>query len=461
MESLLLEIFNEQKRFYQTNQTLSVTYRLKQLRQLQLFLTECEADLLQALAKDLGKSSTESYLSEIGILKHSLAYTIKNLTTWCKKKRVRTPLFLFPARSYTMASPYGNTLIISAYNYPVLLALDPLIGALAGGNVAIVGLSEQTSSVNRVLMTKCQKYFDKKVVYFYESNQKKNQLLLTQAFDKIFFTGSPRVGQLILEAASKKLIPVTLELGGKSPALVTESANLELAASRIVWGKFMNAGQTCVAPDYCLVDKRLAKEFQRLVQLKVSEFYGEYPEKSSAYGRLISIKKVNELGKLLHLDEKFICTGGQVHPEKRYVAPTILMAPLEQELATMSEEIFGPILPILVYDELKEAEAYLASQAAPLAFYPFSTDKNQIRHLLETLDFGGATVNDTVLHLANPKLPFGGVGQSGMGRYHGKYSFETFTHQKAVLERKNYLTLKVMHPPFSSWKERVVRLLLK
>ncbi|WEG73214.1 aldehyde dehydrogenase family protein [Vagococcus intermedius] len=458
---MLQEIFNEQKTFYQTNQTLPVTYRLKQLRQLQLFLTECEDELLLALNEDLGKSSTESYLSELGVLKHSLTYTIKKLATWCKKKRVSTPIFLFPARSYSVASPYGNTLIISAYNYPVLLALDPLIGALAGGNVAMVGLSEQTRAVNRVLMTKGQSYFDRHLVYFYESNQRQNQLLLTQAFDKIFFTGSPRVGRLILEAASDKLIPVTLELGGKSPALVTESADVELAASRIVWGKFLNVGQTCVAPDYCLVDKKIAKKFQTLVKLKISEFYGEEPAESSDYGRLISAEKVNQLGELLCLDAPFVCAGGELVPEKRYIEPTVLMAPIEQELATMSQELFGPILPILVYSELKEAEAYIASRTAPLAFYPFSNDKTEIRHLLETLNFGGATVNDTVLHLANPNLPFGGFGQSGMGRYHGKYSFETFTHEKAVLERKNYLTLKIMHPPFSNWKERLVRLLLK
>lgn len=455
------EIFEEQKQFFQTKQTLPLTYRLKQLHQLQLFLTDCESELLLALKEDLGKAMTESYLSEIGILKHSLAYTLKHVNTWAKKKRTKTPLFLFPAKSYTIASPYGNTLIIGAYNYPLLLTLDPLIGALAGGNVAMVGLSEQTPAVNRVLMSKGQSYFSKEQVYFYESNPQRNQALISHSFDKIFFTGSPRVGQLILEAASHTLTPVTLELGGKSPALVTESANLELAASRIVWGKFLNAGQTCVAPDYCLVDHQVATEFATLVKVKLKEFYGTLPEESADYGRLISTQKVRQLTELLQHDREFICSGGQAVLDKKYLEPTVLVAPLGQELATMSVEIFGPILPILVYQELDDAVAYIRKQAEPLAFYPFSTNKKECHYLLETISFGGATVNDTILHLANPHLPFGGVGKSGMGRYHGRYSFETFTHQKAILERKNYLAIPIMQPPFTTWKERLIRKVLK
>lgn len=451
------EIISAQRTFYRSQQTKSLDFRLSQLKQLERLLRDHEEALCVALKQDLGKPSSESYMTEIGLLYHKLSQAQKSLKRWSRPKKVATPLFLMPAKSYISPSPYGCTLILSACNYPLLLSLDPLIGAIAGGNVALVGLSEYTPHVNQVLFEAGPTYFSSDYLFFFESNKERNTLVLKERFDKLFFTGSTMVGQIVLEAASKHLTPVTLELGGKSPALVTRQADLNLAAERIIWGKLLNMGQTCIAPDYCLVDETVKDAFVELLETKIVALYGENSQLSPDYGRIVNQRHFNRLQAILDKDGKQVVFGGKSDKADLFIEPTIIQGKVTSELAAMKEELFGPILPVLSYQTIDEALSYIEGREAPLAFYPFSTDKSEIQQIINRLQFGGATINDTILHLSNSRLPFGGVGHSGMGHYHGRYSFETFTHQRSVLERTNYLPLKLMYAPYTKVKDKWVR----
>ncbi|WP_314065690.1 aldehyde dehydrogenase family protein [uncultured Vagococcus sp.] len=461
MEWDIKEIIEAQRLFFRSQQTKSVDFRLRQLKQLERLLKDHEEALIEALKQDLGKHSNESYMTEIGLLYHNLKEAQSSLKWWSRPKKVATPLFLMPAKSYITPSPYGSTLILSAYNYPLLLSLDPLIGAIAGGNVALVGLSEYTPHVNQVLFEVCPKYFSADYVSVFESNKERNTQILKERFDKIFFTGSTTVGQIVLEAASQHLTPVTLELGGKSPALVTGHADLNLAAERIIWGKLLNMGQTCIAPDYCLVDETMAEEFMSLLAHKITALYGENSQVSPDYGRIVNQRHFNRLQGILEKDASQIVLGGKIDKADLFIEPTIIQGTLASELGAMKEELFGPILPVLSYSRLDEALSYIEEREAPLAFYPFSNDKAEIQRIIDRTQFGGATINDTILHLSNSQLPFGGVGHSGMGHYHGRYSFECFTHQRSVLERKTYLPLKLMYAPYTKIKDKWIRRFLK
>lgn len=459
----LAQVVQEQRHFFESGETESLSYRLTQLTQLEKLLRSHEADLQAALVKDLGKAPLESYLTEIGLLYRSLAETKKNLKKWVKPQRKKTPLFLWPAKSYTLASSYGVTVIMSAYNYPLLLALDPLIGSLTGGNTAIVALSEDTPHVNQVLIAASKNYFKENYLYFYQGNRERNTELLKETVDYLFFTGSSAVGKVVLQAASQHLTPVTLELGGKSPALVTKNANVKTAAERIVWGKFLNAGQTCVAPDYCLVDQAVADEFIASLKVSIQELYGQETQQNPDYGRIVNQRHSQRLINLLTKDQSKIIWGGKSLLAENFIEPTLLKVDSHEspQLASMKEEIFGPILPILIYQKRAEAENLINSQPSPLAFYPFSENKAEITELVAGIQAGGCTVNDTVLHLSNSYLPFGGVGMSGMGSYHGKASFTTFTHQKAVLVRHSKLRLNLMFPPYTNQKAKIIRRFLK
>lgn len=461
----LLTVYQAQGDFFKTKETLDVSFRLKGLDQLEKLLRTNETKLLEALRQDLGKHPDESYLTELGLIYQSISLAKKNLTKWSKPQKVKTPLYLWPARSRIQAVPYGQTLIISPFNYPLLLSFDPLVGALAAGNVCLVALSEFTPKLNHVLLAVMGEYFPANYLYFFVSEPELNASLLQEKFAKIFFTGSPRVGKIVAQAASRHLTPITLELGGKSPALVTETAELPLAVERIVWGKFLNAGQTCVAPDYCLVPASQVEEFISLAKKKVNDFFGDVPESSADYGRIVSQHHLNRLEKLLIADEAYVLEKLDIDEENRYLGPTLLVTDLAAvtagQVETMKEEIFGPILPIISYDSLDEALNFITLQAPPLAFYPFSRDKKLVQRLLLEIPFGGATVNDTVLHLSNHHLPFGGMGESGMGSYHGKKSFTTFSHEKSILWRSYFLPLKIMQPPYNEFKAKLIKFFLK
>lgn len=461
MQDKLLTIIETQRRYFQTGKTRSYDSRIQALQQLKKMLKNNEPAILQALEVDLGKHPSESYLTEIGITYESINYMLKHLKSLMKPKRVKTPITLFPATSYIVTEPLGNSLILSAFNYPILLSFDPLIGALAGGNTAMVALSEYTPTINQLLIQMIADYFDPGLLSFFESSVENNTFVLANRFDKIFFTGSPKVGKIVYQAASQYLTPVTLELGGKSPALITESANLKHAATRIAWGKFINTGQTCVAPDYCLVPRKLLPTFVEEMKQAIKRLYGEMLEQNQDYGKIITLAAWHRLNKLIETDKEYIVSGGSLQIDTRFIEPTLMVAEDKSELASMNEEIFGPILPILPYDTLEEAINLIQSFEQPLAFYPFSSKKSEQKFLLDTLSYGGATVNDTILHLANIHLPFGGVGNSGMGHYHGVYSYEAFTHQKSVLKRQTWLSLSVMNAPYTKKKDNIIRKLLK
>ncbi|MFW8053279.1 aldehyde dehydrogenase family protein [Vagococcus fluvialis] len=450
-------IIEKQRQFYATGKTKALDYRIEQLKLLRKQVRRYEEELIDGLSQDLGKHRTESFMTEIGLVYRHLDEMIKKLPRWGGKQRVKTPLFLWPARSYTIQAPYGNVLILSPFNYPVLLTLDPLIGAIAGGNTAIVGMSEHTPATNYVLKVLIEEAFSKEYLFFVTSSKETNTELLDNAFNKIFFTGSTRVGKIVLKKAAEHLTPVTLELGGKSPVIISKYADLEVAVERIIWGKFVNAGQTCVAPDYCLIDESVKDEFMQLLKKRLLTFYTDTPEDSRDYGRIINESSMSRLIKQLEYDQLFIFQGGHYNYAEKYIEPTILLAELSDDLLSMKEEIFGPILPILSYQELEEAILFIEQKGKPLAFYPFSSNKEELEMLLDRLDYGGATVNDTLLHLSNENLPFGGVGESGMGSYHGKKSLESFTYTKSILKRSTIFRFPIMFPPFTKEKDNTIR----
>ena len=450
-------IIEKQRQFYATGKTKALDYRIEQLKLLKKQVRRYEEELIDGLSQDLGKHRTESFMTEIGLVYRHLDEMIKKLPRWGGKQRVKTPLFLWPARSYTIQAPYGNVLILSPFNYPVLLTLDPLIGAIAGGNTAIVGMSEHTPATNYVLKVLIEEAFSKEYLFFVTSSKETNTELLDNAFNKIFFTGSTRVGKIVLKKAAEHLTPVTLELGGKSPVIISKYADLEVAVERIIWGKFVNAGQTCVAPDYCLIDESVKDEFMQLLKKRLLTFYTDTPEDSRDYGRIINESSMSRLIKQLEYDQLFIFQGGHYNYAEKYIEPTILLAELSDDLLSMKEEIFGPILPILSYQELEEAILFIEQKGKPLAFYPFSSNKEELEMLLDRLDYGGATVNDTLLHLSNENLPFGGVGESGMGSYHGKKSLESFTYTKSILKRSTIFRFPIMFPPFTKEKDNTIR----
>ncbi|QIL46100.1 aldehyde dehydrogenase family protein [Vagococcus coleopterorum] len=457
----LSTVYKNQKKYFETGETLVVSNRLDQLRLLDTMLRDNEEILLSSLTLDLGKAPEESYLSELGLVYQSLQLTLKKTQKWSQRQRKKTPLYLWPGKSWTQAMPYGQTLIINAFNYPLLLSLDPLVGAVSAGNVAMVALSERTPNFNAVLTKLSQQYLNSNWIYFYEGNKERNQLLLTERFDKIFFTGSATVGKSILKAASQHLTPVTLELGGKSPALITQTADIKRAAQRVAWGKFLNVGQTCVAPDYCLVPKESVELFKSELIKETEKMYGKNPFSSEDYGRLVNSQTVERLARLIEEDNSFVVYGGEVKASEKYIGPTVIQAEITQPLASMKEELFGPILPVMTYETLEEALDFIRSGESPLAFYPFVGERSEESLLLNAVQFGGATINDTILHLANHHLPFGGVGQSGMGSYHGIQSFKEFSHEKAVLKRQPKFILPIMSAPYSKRKDSLIRKFLK
>ena len=450
-----------QKQFFETGRTRDLAFRICQLQLLADAMRKNETVLEEALKKDLGKSAFESYATEIGFVLADIRYTIQNLQKWSAPKRVRTPLYLFPGKSKIQKEPYGSVLILGPYNYPVQLLAEPLVGAIAAGNCAVLKPSELTPHVSKAMYQIVHSTFKEEYIACVEGGVEVNQELLSQKFDYIFFTGSERVGRIVMKAAAENLTPVTLELGGKSPVIIEKTANIKEAARRIAWGKLMNAGQTCVAPDYVLVDESRKQQFLTEMKTAFSHLYGKEIKKNPDFGRIVNERHMERLQKILEQDAKYLFCGGRADTLQRYIEPAILDLGKDQNAASMQEELFGPILPVLSYHKLEDAVRFVNKRAKPLALYLFTKKRSAEKFVLERVSLGGVCVNDTISHLINPDLPFGGVGASGMGQYHGKYSFDTFTHEKSVFYKPADWNLPVCYPPFTKGKMNLVKFFLK
>lgn len=445
--TIIRDKFNNSKAFFNTHKTKNLKFRKQQLKLLSKNIKNHENELLNALYKDLGKSKVEAYATEIGMLLKSIKLMRKELKNWSKTKQTDTPLYLFPTKSYIKKEPYGTVLIIGPFNYPVQLVFEPLIGAIAAGNTAIVKPSELTPHVAIVIKDIIEDTFDEAYVSVVEGGIEETQTLLSLPFDYMFFTGSEKVGKIVYEAAARKLIPVTLELGGKSPVIVDDTANIKVASERISFGKFTNAGQTCVAPDYILVQRKVKNDLIKALKKTITEFYGENIEKSPDFGRIVNQKHFNRLNDLIQIHKDNVVFGGNSSKEDLYIEPTLLDN-ITNDNKIMKEEIFGPILPIITYDNFYEVLEIIQSKSKPLSLYLFSEDENMTHRVVEELSFGGGAINDTLMHLANPNLPFGGVGSSGIGQYHGKYSFDTFSHMKSYTFKSTRLESSLFFPPY-------------
>ncbi|EOD4565924.1 aldehyde dehydrogenase [Staphylococcus aureus] len=445
--NIIEQKFYDSKAFFNTQQTKDISFRKEQLKKLSKAIKSYESDILEALYTDLGKNKVEAYATEIGITLKSIKNARKELKNWTKTKNVDTPLYLFPTKSYIKKEPYGTVLIIAPFNYPFQLVFEPLIGAIAAGNTAIIKPSELTPNVARVIKRLINETFDANYIEVIEGGIEETQTLIHLPFDYVFFTGSENVGKIVYQAASENLVPVTLEMGGKSPVIVDETANIKVASERIFFGKFTNAGQTCVAPDYILVHESVKDDLITALSKTLREFYGQNIQQSPDYGRIVNLKHYHRLTSLLNSAQMNIVFGGHSDEDERYIEPTLLDH-VTNDSAIMQEEIFGPILPILTYQSLDEAIAFIHQRPKPLSLYLFSEDENATQRVINELSFGGGAINDTLMHLANPKLPFGGVGASGMGRYHGKYSFDTFTHEKSYIFKSTRLESGVHLPPY-------------
>lgn len=452
-------ILQRQRNFFATGATLDVQFRLDQLRRLRNLLKDYEQRIYDALYHDLRRAPEETYLIEIAVTLKELDYVIKKLHSWAKPKRIRTPFpLLTPGRSYLYYQPYGCALIISPWNYPIFLNFSPLVGAMAAGNCAVVKPSETSSATQEVISALINDNFPPEYIYSVEANPNEMDSLLAEKFDYIFFTGGTSIGKIIMSAAAKNLTPLTLELGGKSPCIVDETANLRYAATRIIWAKMCNAGQTCIAPDYLYVHHRVKDKLIDECKKVLLHFYGIDPKSSNSYDRIINDKHFERLSNLLQSGKVVI--GGQTVKEERYIAPTILDNVTWHD-PVMQEEIFGPILPVITFTDIDEVIKTVNANPHPLALYIFSDNKKSINKVINNISFGGGCVNDCLLHVANQYLPFGGIGNSGMGAYHGKFSFETFSHKKAIYERKPKIALGLEYPPFSARKNVWLRRLLR
>jgi len=435
-----------QRAFFGTGKTKDVEFRIAQLKKLAQLIQEYEQQILDAVYADLRKPAIEAFGSEILVTLTEIKYVLKNIKAWVKPKKVATPINLFPSSSYIYPEPFGVVLVVAPWNYPFSLMMQPLIGAIAAGNCAILKSSEHAPHTSSVITQMINANFDPSFITAIEGGIETSQALLAEKFDYIFFTGGTAIGKIVLEAAAKHLTPVTLELGGKSPCIVDADCNLETTAKRIVWGKFYNAGQTCVAPDYLLVQKSIKPALIEKLLEYVKTFFGEDPQQSSDFSRIVNHRQFDRLVSLL--DEGKILIGGKSDRADQFIAPT-LIDEVSPNSKMMAEEIFGPILPILEYGQIEEAIAFVNDQPKPLALYLFSNDKQKQERILQETSFGGGCFNDTIMHLGNPDLPFGGVGNSGMGSYHGKASFDTFTHRKSLLKSSFRFDLKWRYPPYT------------
>lgn len=458
MSRTIEEMVKRQRACYEEGRTMGIEQRRKALDTLEQAILSSEQKLYDALKKDLGKSRAESYMCEVGLTLSELRFVRKHLKKWSREKRVLTPLAQFHAKSFTVQEPYGVVLIMSPWNYPVLLTLEPLIGTLAAGNCCVLKPSAYSPETSAVMKQMIADAFPEEYVNVVEGGREENQNLLSQKFDYIFFTGGVQVGKLVMEKASANLTPVTLELGGKSPCIIDKSANLKLAARRLAFGKYLNCGQTCVAPDYVLVHEAVKEEFLRLLKSEIRTMYGEEPLQNPDYGKMINRKHFDRVLGLMK-EEKLIL-GGESDVASLRIAPAVMDQVTEDD-AVMQEEIFGPLLPILTVGSMEEAIAFVNRRPKPLALYLFTENREVEKNVLEYTSFGGGCINDTIIHLATSRMGFGGVGNSGMGSYHGKKSFETFSHEKSIVKKYTWIDLPMRYQPYTSWKEKLVRMFVK
>jgi len=438
------DIVRQQREFFRLGETKNVAFRIEQLRTLRTAVTLHQTDIVNALKEDLNKSEFEVYGTEIGVLRE-IDYALKHIKTWTKPKKAAIPIEQFPGFARIYPEPIGVVLIISPWNYPFQMIISPLVGAIAAGNCAILKPSEIAGHTSNILADIIQKYFDSAYIAVIEGGVETSQQLLAQKFDHIFFTGGTAIGKIVMEAAAKQLTPVTLELGGKSPCIVDYDVNIEHTARRITWGKFINAGQTCIAPDYLLVNKTIKQDLLNSIKKTIQEFYGARPDTSPDYARIINQKHFNRLVGLLQHGE--IITGGETDSSSCYIAPTVIEG-ISLSAPVMQEEIFGPILPVIEYTNLAEAIAMINARPKPLTLYFFSRNKKLQEQVLRETSSGSVCINDTVMQVIVPSLPFGGVGDSGIGSYHGKAGFDTFSHHKSVLHKSFLFDLKVRYAPY-------------
>ncbi len=459
MRNELDQILERQREYFYSGATLPVAFRVAALKKLYAAIQSREEEIKGALYEDLGKSAFESYMCEIGMALSEIRYLIKRTRKFAKARRVRTPISQFAAKSYEKSLPYGNVLIMSPWNYPFLLTIAPLADAIAAGNCAIVKPSAYSPATGKLLRTLIAECFPPAYITVVAGGRKENEALLEKKFDFIFFTGSQAVGKEVLRRAAEHLTPAVLELGGKSPCIVDETAKISLAAKRIVFGKFLNCGQTCVAPDYILCHRLVKEALIREIVLQIRKQFGEEPLKNPHYGKIISEKHFERIYGLI--DPEKIAYGGDRCAANRKIEPTVLDGVTWSD-AVMQEEIFGPVLPILSYESFDEVYGLLKGKEKPLALYLFTEDKARAREVVDRIPFGGGCINDTIIHLASSRLGFGGVGESGMGAYHGKTGFEAFSHKKSVVDKKTWCDLPIRYQPYEKGlSEKILRKFLK
>ena len=451
------EILISQRAFFRTGKTLSLAFRIEQLKKLYAAVKKYEAEIADALNEDLGKSAYESYMCETGLALSEISYMIKHTKRFSKENRVKTPLAQFASRSYKKPSPYGNVLIMSPWNYPFMLTIDPLADAISAGNTAVVKPSAYSPATSRIVEKIVSECFEPEYVAVVTGGRAENTELLNQKFDMVFFTGSQNVGREVLRRTAENLTPAVLELGGKSPCIVDSSAKIRLAAKRIVFGKFLNCGQTCVAPDYILCDSSVKEELTASLIDEISKQFGERPLENPDYGHIISDKHFERLSGLI--EPWKVLAGGETDSVRRKIEPTLVSASFDD--LVMQEEIFGPILPILTYDDFGDVISILSEKEKPLALYIFSENSAHINEVTERLSFGGGCVNDVVIHLATSEMGFGGVGESGMGCYHGKAGFDAFSHTKSIVDKKTWMDLPMRYQPYRGFYGKLLKIFLR
>ena len=457
IESQLMLKTQQLKQHFVSGVTRSLDWRRQQLKSLQSLLESEERVLLDALQADLGKGDYEGWVTEIGFVKGEIGLALKKLDKWAAPRKVGTPMVAQPAKSFLLPEPLGTVLIIGAWNYPVQLVLGPLVAAIAAGNCAVIKPSELAAKTSSLLATLLPKYLDKDAFAVVEGAVEETTALLKQEFDHIMYTGGEGVAKIVMRAAAEHLTPVTLELGGKSPCIVDSNMNLKTVASRIIWGKWSNSGQTCVAPDYVIVEKKNRDALVAAIKARLQEFYGDEPSKSKDYGRIINARHHARL--VSYLDDQTVAFGGDYDTETRYFSPTVLLDP-SLDSPVMQEEVFGPILPIISVDNMDAAIDIVNARSKPLALYVYTKDKDYEKKVLLNTSAGSVAVNDAMMFMANPKLPFGGVGNSGMGSYHGQFGFDTFSHLKAVMKRGMLLDPNLRYPPFTDGKLSIMKKML-
>jgi aldehyde dehydrogenase (NAD+) len=455
--SAITVLVTDLKNTFATGVTKDYDWRVEQLKQLKMMTLEQQDNILAALKTDLGKCKVESWTSEVGYILSDIDHTLKHLKKWMKPQIVSTPIAAQPGKSYRLAEPLGTALIIGAWNYPFQLVFAPLIAAIAAGNCAVLKPSELASATSALIAKIVPEYLDTNAIAVVEGAVEETTELLKQHFDHIFYTGGETVGKIVMRAAAENLTPVTLELGGKSPCIVENSADIDVTAARIVWSKWMNAGQTCVAPDYVLVEKSLSSKLIAAIQTKIAEFYGTDIAHNADYGRIINTRHFQRLSG--YLDDQNIVFGGERDEQNKYFAPTIVLDP-ELQSPLMQQEIFGPILPVITLDSISEAIPFVNKASKPLALYVYTKDSHFEQKVLKQTSAGSTCVNDGFMFMVNPELPFGGVGNSGMGNYHGKFGFDTFSHIKTVMKRSFKFDVSLRYPPFSDLKHAILKRML-